>query len=168
MKKLLLVLSVALLLFVGACSGSSKATPTAKPVVSVDAIDTMAHQEISVSPGESLEVTTPTPPIPPSGPIFDTVFIDRVELLKSKNPAQPQVRLVGSLPTACHKLVVKIDPISEGNNILIKMLSTIQLPNKCKDTRLGFDHTVTITGLKPGKYTIWVSQGKIGQVTIPS
>jgi hypothetical protein len=168
MKKLLLVLILPLFLFVGACSGSSKATPTvAKAPASIAQGEFMQHQEIVVSPGESVEVTTPTPPVPPSGPIFDMVLIDRAELIESNDPSQPQVRLVGAMPSPCHKLVVKIDPIDKNHNILIKLLSTIQLPNKCKDTRLSFDHTLVITGLEPGKYTIWVSQGKIGEVTIP-
>jgi len=121
-----------------------------------------------IKPGESVEIVTPTPLVAEQKtPMYDSVYLTDTEIIKTSNSSQPQIRLAGVLPSSCHKLLLKVDNIDVDNNILIKVFSTVSLPNSCSQEKQLFDNILVLDGLKPGIYTVWVSQGKIGEVTIP-
>jgi hypothetical protein len=159
-------LSVLIMVFLASCA---RATPTPAPevVMPVESSQAMEQQVVVVKPGIAVEVVTPTPEASPSvEPFYGDIYLTRAEIIPDANGSLPQVRLVGALPSACHKLFIKIDPLDTDKKILIKVFSTTYLPNNCRPDKLLFDNIVVIDGLKPGNYTVWVSLGKIGDITV--
>jgi len=77
-------------------------------------------------------------------------------------PARVELNLLGSLPSVCNELRVKVTPPDRGYQIFVEVYSLINAKLNCEDVFQQFEAGILLGLYSPGTYTVWVNQGMIG------
>ena len=168
-------------LIISACSGNNASTTTPTPILentlspmvnpSMIADSVVKSDPIDIAPGISVIVQTPTPnpTATPSAliePVYGSVLINNANIITSNGTTIPEIRIQGLLPTPCHKLIIKVDPITIQNTLSIHVLSSADLQVACIQKLQPFDQTIRLLNIPPNRYTIWVNGINISTITI--
>lgn len=123
---------------------------------------------VDIGPGSSIEIRTPTPT--PAGtvePVYGSVVIKNASVSLPNGSATPVVRVIGYLPSPCHKLIIKMDPDIGQKIISIHVLSSAYLQVPCNQKYMPFDQTIRLVDIPRGKYTVWINGNNLSTVSIP-
>jgi hypothetical protein len=103
-----------------------------------------------------------------NGLIQNDVYLDKVELVMSgSHPAQPTIRLQGTLPTPCNKLQVDVGKPDSSNKIQVQVYSQIDPTQMCAQVLVPFTQDVPIKNLSSGSYSVWVNGKQAGKIDVP-
>jgi hypothetical protein len=155
-----------------ACGGNKEtATPQAvSPLLNVPGENgyssiPVTSDTIDIEPGMTAEVKTPTPE--KMDPVYGPVYIKSVSMTIPEGSSFPEIHFQGTLPTPCHKLIFKVDPVNSQNQIIIKLLSSVNLKVSCVKTTQPFDQVIRLSHIPSGTYSVWVSGNNLGEFTVP-
>lgn len=93
------------------------------------------------------------------------VFLDIAEFLLPTH-GTIQIRVAGSLPTTCHQLRADGMTPDKHNQIHILLYSLSAPEMMCAQVLSPFDELLTIEGLSPGTYSVWVNDKLVGDITL--
>ena len=77
-------------------------------------------------------------------------------------PTRVEVRITGSLPRACNQLRIDIAAPNDQYQILMEVYSLVDLKVECENVFQQFEAAVLLGVYSPGRYTVWVNGGLIG------
>jgi len=125
----------------------------------------------AITPVPTANLLQPTPEQTQSGAnglTHNNVYLDKVEvLLTGKNPAQPTIRLQGSLPTPCDKLQIEIGKPDSNNQIQVQVYSLSDPNQICAQVLVPFAQSAPIKNLGTGKYSVFVNGNHAGDIVVP-
>ncbi|MBI5300667.1 MAG: hypothetical protein HY868_00910 [Chloroflexi bacterium] len=142
-------------------------------------VPTPTRQPIDPTANAPIIVPTRAANTPAATPSFDpkpgddklqrgNVFLDTSRLLSTASfPPLLFLELTGSLPTPCHQLRVQVSPPNAKNEIHVSVYSLADPSAICVQMIAPFSASVPLKNLSPGKYTIWVNEKQIGELTVP-
>jgi hypothetical protein len=167
-----LVLFISTLLMVTACGGNNTPTPhavTPTPANLNSFTDpngfVIKSDRVDIAPGSSVEIHTPTPL--PSEPIYGSVQVKSIQFVIPEGTTEPEIRFLGTVPSLCNKLIFKVDPVDNKNQIIIHIFTTSNLKAPCLNGAQPFDQTIRLTNITTGMYTVWFNGNKLGEYTVP-
>jgi hypothetical protein len=111
-------------------------------------------------PVEDIKLPEPLRRELPGGKLFsiDNVFIDSKEIVEMKDaPSGYGLRLVGTMPTPCHRLIVDIPEPNELGHIYAEAYATAKPGEVCIQIIEEFDFTQPLEVYDPDTNTIWVN-----------
>jgi hypothetical protein len=158
-------------------SGSVDSSSTAYPPPSADQGISQPDQGAYPAPDQPVSSDQPLPgagnerspldPIPGEEKMIrGEVFFDKQEVsLMESNPVQVVLHLVGSLPTPCHYLRGGVTPPDSQGRIILDMYSLVEGVKVCTQVLQPFDVSINLGSFSPGKYSIWVNGGLVGEFT---
>ena len=79
-------------------------------------------------------------------------------------PVRVNLNLLGSMPSSCHQLRVKINPPNASFQIFIEVYSIVDPNQKCENVFQQFESNILLGVYTPGRYTIWINDGLIGDM----
>ncbi len=142
---------------------TSDSLNSAYPAPSEDAFDATPYPGPDQSAGNN--IASPMEPIPGEETMTrGEVFIDTSEVLVlESNPTQAGLKLIGSLPTPCNYLRVKVTPPNAENKIVVEAYSLVEPGKVCIQVLQPFETTVNLGSFPAGSYTIWVNGQQVGE-----
>ena len=146
MKKVALLCCVFLL---GACL----AQPTPVPTAIVSAPFVIKQEE------------NPYPPQPADvGERQDLVILTSLNLSERTDltPLQNEFRVLGSMPSTCNELRIKVNPPNNAYQIFIEIYSVVDPNLKCENVFQQFDASLLLGAYSAGRYTIWANDSFVG------
>ena len=140
---------MSLALWLTACLAQPTPEPTATP-----------RKPFTISPGDNPYAPKPNDKnLQRANVVMTTInLIERFDL----DPSQVEVDLQGSMPSTCNELRVNIDLPNDNYQILMEVYSVILPLAKCENVFQQFNTSVLLGIYSPGRYTVWVNQGKVG------
>jgi len=85
------------------------------------------------------------------------------ELLQAESePPQISLHLIGTLPSPCNQLRVKIIPDEEQMRVDLEVYSVVEAGKACATVLQPFDVTIPLGAFTDGKYTVYVNGEKVG------
>lgn len=93
-----------------------------------------------------------------------TVTLTSISLMEKYefSPPRAAISLVGYMPSVCNELRVNINPPTENYRIAVEVYSLINPDIQCDNVFQQFETTILLGTYSPGRYTIWVNGGQIG------
>ena len=79
-------------------------------------------------------------------------------------PIRAELHLLGSMPSVCSELRVKVNPPNEGYQISIEVYSVIDLQLNCENVFQQFEVNVLLGEYSPGQYSVWVNDNFAGSL----
>jgi hypothetical protein len=134
-----------------------------------------------------LSTPTPTPTGTPAGPSIltaeDNVHAPKPEdsglartgvILTSINltertdldPVRVELNLFGSLPSVCNELRVAVNPPNQRYEIFMEVYSVVNSNLDCENVFRQFEASILFGVYSPGRYTVWVNEGLIGDFVV--
>ena len=154
-----IVLSLAVIL-ISACAGG-----TTSPGNRVDEGDESAPSKV-----DSVSTLFPyPPPLEKVGPVDgnlnpDSVIIDGSQVVPfDDSPSGYGVRIMGTIPTPCHRILVDEDEPDDQDQIFIDLYAVSNPDEICIQVIEVFDITIPLEVYDPDVHTIWVNGEKAGQ-----
>lgn len=83
---------------------------------------------------------------------------ERTEL----TPARVQLSLSGSLPSVCNELRIDASPPNGQYQIFVEVYSLVNSNLVCDNVFRQFEATIMFGVYSPGRYTVWINNGLIG------
>ena len=80
------------------------------------------------------------------------------------SPVRVDLNMLGSIPSACHELRVKVNPPNETYQVFIEIYSVVDPGSNCEDVFQQFEGNLTLGVYTPGRYTIWVNEEYVGDM----
>jgi len=104
------------------------------------------------------------PQVADAGKRQDQVIITSSDLSERTDltPVQINFHILGSMPTTCSQLRIKVNPPNETGQLFIEVYSLTDLNSKCNNVFQQFDVTILLGVYSPGRYTIWVNDNYVG------
>ncbi|MEA2008591.1 MAG: hypothetical protein U9O54_05685 [Chloroflexota bacterium] len=109
----------------------------------------------------------------PFAPVFEErrwphgqVYLDASEVTLTKG-GQVILRLMGNLPTPCHKLRVLIAEPDAENKIIVEAYSVMNPDGMCVQVLAPFDEDVPLGAFEAGDYAVWVNGEQVGTFQAP-
>lgn len=78
------------------------------------------------------------------------------------NPTRVEVDFLGSLPSVCNELRIKVNPPNEKYQVHIEAYSLINPNIKCDNVFQQFEASVLLGVYSNGRFTVWVNGGLVG------
>lgn len=168
MKRLFLAISILMVLATSACFGKSESTPTVEVVKGGVDVKKVFLPDVTIKPGDAVTIVTPTPQNGAAQTeLSDFVVLDKIQFEWQEGSGEkPMIHLVGSLPTPCHKLRIKMDQVDKNNRINITAFSITNLEQTCMKVYAPFEENIYINVTEKGTYTVIVNGQKAGEFTI--
>ena len=93
-----------------------------------------------------------------------TVTLTSISLMERYefSPPRAAISLVGYMPSVCNELRVNIDPPTEDYRIDVEVYSLVNPDVQCDKVFQQFETTIMLGTYSPGRYTIWVNGGQMG------
>ncbi len=142
-------ISFLLALLLSACI--AQPTPEATSTPAIPQVITAEDNPYSPLPGDaSLRL---------AGVVLDSInLVERSDLA----PTRVELNLFGSLPSVCNQLRVEVSPPNEQYQIFVEVYSLINPNLSCDNVFQQFEDSVLLGQYSPGKYTVWINKGYIG------
>lgn len=96
------------------------------------------------------------------------VFLNEKNIVSTKSmPPQISLQVSGSLPTPCHKLRIQVAAPNAQNEIRVNVYSVVDSSAMCIQMIAQFDASVPLENLAQGKYSVWINDQGVGEITMP-
>jgi hypothetical protein len=94
----------------------------------------------------------------------DGVVLTSVSLSERYNltPIRAELHVLGSMPSVCSELRIKVSPPNEQYQIRIEVYSVADLKLKCENVFQQFEVSILLGQYSPGQYTVWVNDNLAG------
>ena len=79
-----------------------------------------------------------------------------------QTPARVDLNLLGSLPSVCNQLRMKVSPPNDQYQIFVEVYSLVNPNLNCDNVFQQFEADVLLGVYSPGVYTVWINKGLIG------
>jgi hypothetical protein len=79
-------------------------------------------------------------------------------------PIRAELHILGSMPSVCSELRIKVNPPNEQYQINIDVYSVADLKLKCENVFEQFKVSLLLGEYSPGQYTVWVNDNFVGSV----
>lgn len=146
MKKLTLLI---LIFILSACVASPTPEPTS--TIAAPLVITAEDNPYSPQPGDTALRLT--------GVVLTSInLVERSDL----TPVRVELNLLGSLPSVCNQLRMEVSPPNEQYQIFVDVYSLINPNKNCDNVFQQFEASVLLGAYSPGKYTVWINKGYIG------
>ncbi|MFN8411409.1 MAG: hypothetical protein U0Z26_03375 [Anaerolineales bacterium] len=94
-----------------------------------------------------------------AGVVLSSVnLIERTDL----NPSRVELDFLGSMPSTCNQLRIEVGLPNEQYQIFVTIYSLVNTKIKCDNVFQLFDASVLLGVYSPGRYTVWVNGGQVG------
>ena len=81
-------------------------------------------------------------------------------------PARVQLNLMGSMPSVCNELRIEFHPPNATYQIQLEVYSLVNPDVNCDNVFQQFEASLLFGVYSPGRYTVWVNQGLIGDFIV--
>lgn len=81
------------------------------------------------------------------------------------NPIRTELNILGSMPSVCNELRIKIDPPDGDYRIFMEIYSLVDPKSNCENVFQQFKATILLGLYSQGQYTVWVNDTYIGDFT---
>ena len=127
--------------------------PTTEPTATVTLPFVMTSADNPFAP------TSEDSGLPPMGVVLiSSDLVERTDL----SQVRVALNLLGSLPSTCSELRLEVNRPNDQYQIFVEAYS-LENPNpKCDNVFQQFNASVLLGVYSPGRYTVWVNQGFIG------
>lgn len=107
----------------------------------------------------------------PYAPLLEDVSLkqDRVIITSASlserydlTPIRAELHLLGSMPSVCSELRVKVNPPDEQYRIIVEVYSVSDLKLNCENVFQQFKISMLLGQYSPGQYTVWVNDNLAG------
>ncbi len=88
-------------------------------------------------------------------------LLERTDLV----PVRTELNILGSMPSVCNDLRVKVNPPTDDYRVFIEIYSLVDSGLNCENVFQQFKTTITLGIYSPGQYTVWVNGTYIGIFT---
>jgi hypothetical protein len=79
-------------------------------------------------------------------------------------PIRPQLHILGSMPSVCSELRIKVNPPNNNYQINIEIYSVASPRLNCENVFQQVDTTILLGIYSAGQYTIWVNDEFVGSM----
>ncbi len=79
-------------------------------------------------------------------------------------PLRAELHILGSLPSVCSELRVKVNPPNLEYQISIEIYSVVGPKLNCENVLQQVDTTILLGAYSAGQYTIWVNDSYVGDI----
>ena len=148
MKRTLFLLQI---LITSACA----AKPTPEPTPTASAPYVLKQEENPYAPKpEDLSLKQ-------DGVILtSTSLSERFDL----TPIRAELHVLGSMPSVCSELRIKVNPPNIKYQISIEIYSVADSKLKCENVFQQVDTTILLGAYSAGQYTIWINENYVGDI----
>lgn len=188
MKSRVVLISVLMVLILTACGEVemvpapmtprpeiTRQAPKTRPSEIISAVETIVPNPddvaatLPVQAGRGEETDMNTAPQPGDTKFTrGKAFVEESSLvIRESMPPQVSMRLVGNLPTPCHKLRVQVDEPDANGRIVLTIYSVFKEDMMCAQVLKPFDVSVPLNDYPAGSYTVLIDRTKVGEFSIP-
>ncbi len=134
-------------------------------------LSTPTPEPTSTSSGPIILVAEDNPFAPEAGDASLTltgVILTSINLTERTDldPVRVELNLFGSLPSVCNELRVETRPPNDQYQILVDVYSVVNPNLNCENVFQQFEASVLFGVYSPGRYTVWVGGGMIGDFVV--
>ena len=79
-------------------------------------------------------------------------------------PLRAELHLLGSMPSVCSELRLKVNPPDTEYRINIEAYSVADPKLNCENVFQQVDTTILLGAYSPGQYTVWVNDSYVGDI----
>ena len=107
----------------------------------------------------------------PYAPLLEDVSLkqDRVIITSASlserydlSPIHAELHLLGSMPSVCSELRIKVNPPNEQYQIVVEVYGVSDLKLNCENVFQQFKVSILLGEYSPGQYTVWVNDNLAG------
>jgi len=80
-------------------------------------------------------------------------------------PIRAELHILGSMPSVCSELRIKVNPPNEQYQISVEVYSVTDLKLNCENVFQQFKVNLLLGEYSPGQYTVWVNDNPAGSLT---
>lgn len=92
------------------------------------------------------------------------IILTSLDLSDTSQPGRTKLTILGSMPSVCNELRVKVNPPNLAYEIAIEIYS-IENPNlKCENVFQQVETSILLGEYSPGQYSIWVNSTFVGSI----
>jgi hypothetical protein len=148
MKRILFLL---LVLILSACT----AQPTQEPTPTISIPFVLKQEENPY-----------TPKTADLGMKEDGVILTSVSLSERYDltPLRAELHVLGSMPSVCSELRIKVNPPNIEYQISIEIYSVVDPKQNCENVFQQVDTTILLGAYSAGQYTVWVNDSLVGSI----
>ncbi len=88
-------------------------------------------------------------------------LLERTDLV----PVRTELNILGSMPSVCNELRVKVNPPTTDYQVRIEIYSLVDSGLNCENVFQQFKTTITLGIYSQGQYSVWVNGTYIGVFT---
>ena len=89
--------------------------------------------------------------------------LDLSELVEV-TPLRTQLTILGSMPSVCNELRIKVNPPNAAYQILIEIYSIVNPNRNCENVFQQFETSILLGEYSTGQYSIWVNGSFVGDI----
>jgi len=79
-------------------------------------------------------------------------------------PMRAELHFLGSMPSVCSELRIKVNPPNIGYQISIEIYSVADPKLNCENVFQQIDTAILLGEYSPGQYTVWVNESLVGSM----
>jgi len=80
------------------------------------------------------------------------------------NPIRAELHVLGSMPSVCSELRIKVNPPNDQYQINIEIYGVANPKLKCENVFQQFETTILLGEYSHGQYTVWVNDSFVGSI----
>lgn len=77
-------------------------------------------------------------------------------------PIRAELHLLGSMPSVCSELRIKVNPPDQQYQIMVEVYSVSSIKLNCENVFQQFKVSILLGEYSPGQYTVWVNDNLAG------
>jgi hypothetical protein len=96
----------------------------------------------------------------------DGVILTSVSLSERYDltPLRAELHVLGSMPSVCSELRIKVNPPNIEYQISIEIYSVVDPKQNCENVFQQVDTTILLGAYSAGQYTVWVNDSLVGSI----
>jgi hypothetical protein len=96
----------------------------------------------------------------------DRVILTSISLSERYDltPIRPELHVLGSMPSVCSELRIKINPPDDKYQIIIEIYSVTNPKLNCENVFQQVDTTILLGAYSTGQYSVWVNDSFVGSI----
>jgi len=79
-------------------------------------------------------------------------------------PIRAELHVLGSMPSVCSELRIKVNPPNNQYQIGIEIYSVVDQKPNCENVFQQFDTTILLGEYSAGQYTVWANDSFVGSI----